>query len=49
MLRYYQLLKTGAGRSAALRQVRLELLKSPFLRHPYFWASFILSGDWKPL
>ncbi|MBI4749669.1 MAG: tetratricopeptide repeat protein [Acidobacteria bacterium] len=49
MSRYYQLLKTGVGRSAALRQVRLELLKNPVRRHPYYWASFILSGDWKPL
>lgn len=49
MNRYYQLLKTGVGRSTALRQVRLEFLKNPARHHPYYWASFILSGDWKPL
>ncbi|MBI4750639.1 MAG: tetratricopeptide repeat protein [Acidobacteria bacterium] len=49
MIRYYQLLKNGAGRSAALRQVRLEFLKNPRRRHPFYWASFIQSGEWRPL
>ena len=46
MIRYYKALKAGEGRSAALRKVRLEFLKDTKLRHPYFWASFILSGEW---
>lgn len=49
MIRYYQLLKHGVGRSQALRQIRLEFLKNPKRRHPYFWASFILSGEWATL
>ena len=49
MTRYYQLLKAGVGRSAAMRQIRLEFLKNPKRQHPFYWASFILSGDWKPL
>lgn len=49
MIKYYQLLKAGAGRSQALRQIRLEFLKNPKRKHPYFWASFILSGEWVSL
>ena len=49
MTRYYQLLKAGAGRSAALRQIRQEFLRNPKRRHPFYWASFILSGEWANL
>jgi CHAT domain-containing protein len=49
MIKYYQLLKQGAGRSSALRQIRLAFLKNPKRNHPYFWASFILSGEWANL
>ncbi|MBX7223294.1 MAG: CHAT domain-containing protein [Blastocatellia bacterium] len=49
MITYYRLLKNGAGRSAALRHIRLEFLKNPKRQHPYFWASFILSGEWANL
>ncbi|HNJ44387.1 MAG TPA: CHAT domain-containing protein [Acidobacteriota bacterium] len=37
------------GRSSALRQVRLDFLKRPGRAHPFYWASFILSGGWEPL
>ncbi|MBX7220170.1 MAG: tetratricopeptide repeat protein [Blastocatellia bacterium] len=46
MVDFYGQLKNGAGRSAALRQIRLNFLKNPKRAHPYFWASFILSGEW---
>ncbi|HMZ78508.1 MAG TPA: CHAT domain-containing protein [Acidobacteriota bacterium] len=46
MIHYYQRLKAGEGRSAALRKVRLEFLNDPKRRHPFYWASFILSGEW---
>ncbi|MBI4749989.1 MAG: CHAT domain-containing protein [Acidobacteria bacterium] len=49
MVEYYQRLKAGAGRSAALRTVQLKMLKNPKRRHPYFWASFIQSGEWANL
>lgn len=49
MARYYEKLKQGMGRSEALRAVQLELLDDPNYNHPYYWASFILAGDWKPL
>jgi CHAT domain-containing protein len=46
IVRYYRRLASGAGRGEALRQVQLEMLRGD-RNHPYFWASFIPSGDWK--
>lgn len=48
MVRYYRRLLNGAGRGEALRQVQLEMLRGD-RSHPYFWAGFIPSGDWKNL
>ena len=47
MVEYYQKIKAGKGRHEALREVQLEFLKSSEYQHPYFWASFIPSGNWK--
>jgi CHAT domain-containing protein/Tfp pilus assembly protein PilF len=49
MLAYYQRLQAGQGRSEALRQVQLEMLANPLRRHPFYWASFIQSGEWANL
>jgi CHAT domain-containing protein len=49
MVKYYDKLLANAGRSDALRQTQLEFLKHPNYNHPYFWAAFILSGDWRSL
>jgi CHAT domain-containing protein len=49
MVAYYARLRTGLGRGDALRQAKLAILKRPALRHPYFWAGFIQSGDWTSL
>ncbi|MBW4608939.1 MAG: CHAT domain-containing protein [Hassallia sp. WJT32-NPBG1] len=49
MVKYYQNLKAEKGRHEALRQAQLELLKTPEYQHPYYWASFVPSGDWSSL
>ncbi|HLG14862.1 MAG TPA: CHAT domain-containing tetratricopeptide repeat protein [Blastocatellia bacterium] len=49
MIDYYTRSKGGTGRSEALRQVQLKMLASRNRRHPYFWASFIQSGEWRVL
>jgi CHAT domain-containing protein/Tfp pilus assembly protein PilF len=49
MVDYYRRLKQGKGRGEALRQVQLEMLKDVKSRHPYYWASFIQSGEWANL
>ena len=49
MVAYYEGLKQGQGRSEALRLVQLKMLKAAKRRHPYYWASFIQSGEWANL
>jgi CHAT domain-containing protein len=45
----YATLKSGLPRSGALRDVQLRMLKSKNRSHPYYWASFILSGADGPI
>jgi CHAT domain-containing protein/Tfp pilus assembly protein PilF len=49
MVEYYNGLKAGKGRSEALRQVQLRMQADPRRQHPYYWASFIVSGEWANL
>lgn len=49
MVNYYQRLQQGEGRSEALRQVQLDMLKDPSRLAPFFWAAFIPTGNWQPL
>ncbi|MBI4751281.1 MAG: CHAT domain-containing protein [Acidobacteria bacterium] len=46
---FYRRLKAGEGRSDALQNTQLELLKSRRWNHPFYWASFIQSGEWANL
>jgi len=49
MVGYYARLRSGMGRSDALRHAKLAILKRPAMRHPYYWGGFIQSGDWTRL
>ncbi|MGH9841614.1 MAG: CHAT domain-containing protein, partial [Blastocatellia bacterium] len=49
MTEYYKALGAGKGRSEAMRRVQLRMLKSGQRWHPYYWASFITSGEWADL
>ena len=50
MAAYYENLLSGSGRAGALRQVQLEMINSQSrYAHPYYWAAFITTGDWRPL
>ncbi|MDB4960126.1 MAG: tetratricopeptide repeat protein [Myxococcales bacterium] len=49
MAGYYKRLTAGKPRSAALRDVQLEIHGRPQYAHPYFWASFLPAGDNTPL
>ena len=45
---FYQNLKKGQTKDKALFQAKLEYLNNTdddFLKHPYYWAGFVLSGD----
>jgi len=49
MVSYYRRLLNNEGRSEALRQIQLEMLRNSKYQHPYFWAAFIPSGDWNAM
>ena len=56
MVGYYQNLKAGQGRSEALHEIQRQMLRGELkgedgklYEHPYYWASFIPSGDWTPM
>jgi CHAT domain-containing protein len=49
MASYYKGLKNGLGRGEALRQTKLAMLKRKDRQHPFYWASFIQSGEWAGL
>ncbi len=49
MVQYYDRLLANEGRSAALRQTQLAFLHSTNYQHPYYWAAFVPSGDWRSL
>jgi CHAT domain-containing protein/tetratricopeptide (TPR) repeat protein len=47
MMEFYQAFKdSGSTKSAALQHAQLLLLKEPQYKHPYFWAPFVLVGNW---
>lgn len=49
MTAYYTGLKNGLGRGEALRQAELAMMKRKGRQHPFYWASFIQSGEWANL
>ena len=46
---YYRALQQGQGRGEALRRAQQQMLRDPYRNHPYYWAAFILSGEWANL
>ncbi|HLE62952.1 MAG TPA: CHAT domain-containing tetratricopeptide repeat protein [Pyrinomonadaceae bacterium] len=49
MISYYKSLVRGQGRGDSLRRVQLQMLQSKSHSHPYYWASFIQTGEWANL
>jgi CHAT domain-containing protein len=49
MSEYYERIGKGEGRSGAMRAVVLRMLANPKTANPQYWASFIVSGDSRPL
>jgi CHAT domain-containing protein len=45
MGQFYQGLKTGLTKAAALRRAQLSLLAGKY-NHPRFWSAFVLLGNW---
>ena len=51
MKNFYQKLKDGKGKNIALALTQKEFRSHPIesWRHPYVWAAFQLTGDWRPI
>lgn len=52
MTDFYENLKAGKPKDEALRRAKINYLKSvkeEELKHPYYWAGFVISGDISPL
>ena len=47
MLSFYGHLKDGKSVALALTLAQRELIKSRATEHPYFWAPFMVMGDWR--
>ena len=43
---YKTLNQPGVSKAEALRQAQLSLLHSPQYQHPFYWAPFVLVGNW---
>ena len=45
---YRHLPQPGVGKAEALRRAQLSLLQSTTIdyHHPYYWAAYVLVGDW---
>jgi CHAT domain-containing protein len=43
---YRELGQPGVTKAQAVRNAQLTLLKQPQYEHPYYWAPFILLGNW---
>jgi CHAT domain-containing protein len=38
--------KTGVSKAEALRRAQLSILRNPKYKSPYYWAAYILLGNW---
>jgi CHAT domain-containing protein len=47
MQSFYANLRGGKSKGDALREAELSLMKEAAHSHPYYWAPFILIGDWR--
>nr|MDJ0520320.1 CHAT domain-containing protein [Trichodesmium sp. MO_231.B1] len=48
MENYYQkILETDKNPVEAMRETQLEMLSSENWNSPYYWAPFVVQGEWK--
>jgi CHAT domain-containing protein len=44
---YVEMLKSGKTPAAALRAAQIQLLRTRQWQSPYYWAPFVMQGEWK--
>ncbi len=47
MSSFYAHLKTGKSKAEALRMAQSKMMRSKKYAHPFYWAGFVLNGDWE--
>ncbi len=47
MKEFYRQLRDGTTKDAALQRAMIAMQGNPAHRHPFYWAPFILVGDWQ--
>ena len=47
MIEFYRLIKEGKDKATALRESQIRLISNQGYNNPYYWAPFILIGNWK--
>lgn len=47
MVEFYKNLAAGQSKSAAMQAAQSKLLADARYNHPFYWAPFILMGDWR--
>jgi CHAT domain-containing protein len=47
MVAFYKGLKDKKSLAEALQGAQRSLIARPELRHPFYWAPFVLLGDWR--
>jgi CHAT domain-containing protein len=47
MVSFYKGLSEGKSKAVALQAAETALLQDPKFNHPFYWAPFILMGDWR--
>ena len=47
MVEFYRQLKSGKDKATALQQAQIKIMQEDEYSHPYYWAPFILVGDWE--
>ena len=44
---YTEMLRNNKTPAAALRAAQIEMLRTRQWQSPYFWAAFVMQGEWK--
>ncbi len=47
MTTFYKQLADGQSKGEAMRRAQLATMRDPRFAHPYYWAPFIILGDWR--
>lgn len=47
MVEFYRQLAAGKPKAEALQIAQLKVMKEARYNHPYYWAPFVLMGDWR--